>query len=167
MIAQCPNAARNPHTGEPVGKQVVYDILERLCYDVDPSHPWVHQARAARTALGPEDISRRLRLGQQMESLSHTPACYSRHIVWTDICNDVLPLTIRKANDQARARKGSHGWISPGSEMDSSNMRGKKEDLRLAGAKMCCFSTSWRTCEVVHLGRYRSFGGGGVLWRPR
>ena len=36
FTAHCPNASVNPVTGEPVSKQVVYDVLGSRCYDVDP-----------------------------------------------------------------------------------------------------------------------------------
>ena len=35
VIAQCPNAAINPATGEVVCKQVIYSIFESRCYDED------------------------------------------------------------------------------------------------------------------------------------
>ena len=141
IIAQCPNAAMNPFTGEAVGKQVVYDVLERLCYDIDPNLPWVHQRRAAKTALSTEDIAKRLSFGRYMVSLHHTPSWYFRRVVFTDICNDVLPLTKKKASDQALARKGGSGWISPGSEAASENLRGRKEDLKLCGSE--CVRVYW------------------------
>ena len=31
VIAQCPNASIHPVTGEPISKQVVYDIFESRC----------------------------------------------------------------------------------------------------------------------------------------
>ena len=51
IIAQCPNASINPTTGEPVGKQVVYDILGNRCYDIDPDTPWSHQKRMAKVGM--------------------------------------------------------------------------------------------------------------------
>ena len=105
-IAQCPNASRNPHTGEPICKHVVYAIIERLCYDVDPALPWVHRPRASKSALSSQDIEKRLKFGRYMEALKHAPNLYSRNVIWTDACNDVLPKTQKKANEQALARKG-------------------------------------------------------------
>ena len=141
VIAQCPNASRNPETGEPVCKQVVYDIMERYCYDVDASCPWVHQARAAKTALTAQDIEKRLAFGLHMQGLNHRAEWYAQHVVWTDICNDVLPKTQRRANLQALARKGGSGWMSPGSETLPCNLRGKKEDLKLCGTE--CLRVFW------------------------
>ena len=76
-------------------------------------------------------MEKRVKFGSYMETLNHTAMWYYRNVIWTDICNDVLPLTQQKANQQALARKGHSGWISPGSETAPCNMRGKKEDLKL------------------------------------
>ena len=98
IIARCPNASINPIAGEPISKQVVHDILENRCYDIDPNMPWSHQKRLAKGAVLPQDIPKRLAFGHYMMSLRHTPYWYWRHAVWTDICNSVLPITPRKAN---------------------------------------------------------------------
>ena len=78
IIAQCPNATINPQTGEPVSKQVVYDILESRCYDIDPGAPWSHQKRLAKTAVLPQDVPKRLVSGRHMLSLRHTALWYWR-----------------------------------------------------------------------------------------
>ena len=72
IIAQCPNASLNPSTGEPVSKQVVYDILNNRCYDIDPSMPWSHQKRLAKVAVLPQDIPKRLAFGKHMLSLKRS-----------------------------------------------------------------------------------------------
>ena len=141
IIAQCPNATINPNTGEPVSRQVVYDILESRCYDIDPELPWTHRKRLAKTVLLSRDMERRVEFGEHMLGLGHTAHWYHRHVVWTDICNSVLPTTIRKANMQALAHKGGSGWISEGSQNEAYNMRGKKEDLVLAGKE--CIRVYW------------------------
>ena len=41
-----------------------------------------------------------------MRGLNHQGAWYYRRLVWTDICNEILPLSEPKANEQALARKG-------------------------------------------------------------
>ena len=141
IIAQCPNATINPNTGEPVSKQVVYDILESRCYDIDPDVPWSHRKRLANAALLPQDIEKRLTFGTHMLSLGRTPSWYFRHVFWTDICSSVLPTTLRKANMQALAQKGGSGWISEGAQCESCNRRGRKEDLVLAGRE--CVRVYW------------------------
>ena len=43
--------------------------------------------------------------GEWMRGLNHQGAWYYRRLVWTDICNKILPLSEPKANEQALARK--------------------------------------------------------------
>ena len=141
IVAQCQNASINPTTGEPVSKQVVYDILENRCYDIDPEMPWSHQKRLAKAAVLPQDVPKRIAFGKYMLSLEHTPSWYWRHVVWTDICNSVLPTTIRKDNAQALAQKAGSGWISDDAKHELVNMRGKKQELVLAGKE--CVRVYW------------------------
>ena len=141
VIAQCPNAFINPSTGEAVSKYVVYDILASRCYDIDPETPWCHQKRIAKVPVLPQDVPKRLDFGKHMLSLKHTALWYWRHIIWTDICNSVLPTTIRKANAQALARKSGSGWISDDAKRELENMRGNKRELVLAGKE--CMRVYW------------------------
>ena len=141
VVAQCPNASINPNTGEPVSKQVVYDILESRCYDIDPATPWSNQKRLAKRAVLPQDMPKRLAFGQHMLSLNHTPRWYLRHVVWTDVCSSVLPKTVRKANAQALAQKAGAGWMSNDAKHEPVNLRGTKEDLVLAGKE--CTRVFW------------------------
>ena len=141
VIAQCPNASINPVTGAPVSKQVVYDIMESRCYDIDPETPWCHQKRLAQVPVLPQDVPKRLAFGKHMLALKHTVVWYLRHVIWTDICNSVIPTTIRKANAQALARKGGSGWISDDAKRQPENMRGNKRELVLAGKE--CLRVYW------------------------
>ncbi len=76
-----------------------------------------------------------------MLSLKHSARWYWRHVVWTDVCNSVLPTTIRKANAQALAQKAGPGWISDDAKHEQVNMRGKKQELVLAGKE--CVRVYW------------------------
>ena len=111
IIAHGPNASINPNTGEPVTKQVVYDILESRCYDIDPDIPVSRQERLAKNAVLLQDVPKRLVFGGHMLVLRRTPAWYWRHVVWTDICNSVFPTILRKASAQALAQKVDSGRI--------------------------------------------------------
>ena len=122
-------------------KQVIYSIFEWRCYDEDPEVPWLHRPRASQHALTSEEIAKRLRFGKHMESLGHTANWFYRHVLWTDVCNDVLPLTEKKCALQTKARKGGSGWQSKGCEAKSYNMRGRKEDLKLSGSE--CMRVFW------------------------
>ena len=122
-------------------KQVIYSIFESRCFDEDPEFPWAHRSRSSKHALTTGEIEKRLRFGQHMESLGHAAAWYYRRVVWTDVCNDVLPLTEKRYALQTQARKGGSGWQSTGCETKSYNMRGRKEDLKLSGSE--CQRVFW------------------------
>ena len=92
-------------------KQVIYSIFESRCYDEDPHFPWAHRSRSCQYALTTGEIAKRLRFGHHMESLGHTAAWCYRRVVWTDVCNDALPLTEKKYALQTQARKGGF-WLA-------------------------------------------------------
>ena len=119
----------------------MYDIPENRCYDIDPAMPWCHQKRVATSPVLPQDLPKRLAFGVHMLGLMRTPYWYWRHVVWTDICNSVLPTTIRKANAQALAQKAGSGWMSDDAKHQLANLRGKKRQLVLAGKE--CTRVYW------------------------
>ena len=131
IIAQCPNASTNPSSGEPVSKQVVYDILENRCYDIDPDMPWSHQKRLAKVAVLPQDAPKRLSFGQYMLSLRHTPDWYWRRVIWTDICNTILPRTERRSEEMTMSRKSKRQWGSKGTRNQSDSLQGAPENKKL------------------------------------
>ena len=59
-----------------------------------------------------------------MENLNHQAAWYFRRLVWTDICNSILPRTEKKSNQIVLSRKGKKGWGSKGSRMKTGNLKG-------------------------------------------
>ncbi len=63
----------------------------------------------------------------------------SKNLVWTDLCNAILPRTETKAGDQARARKDHKGWMSRGSQKYSPNLRVSRTSLN---------QNSWDTLRV-------------------
>ena len=138
VLAQCPAAATNPNTGEPVAFQRLYDIFETKCYDNDPDVPWEHRKRLCQNALSPPMIEKRLLFGKYMEKLHQDKGWsverYFQKVIWTDMCNDVLPRSLAKAIAQAQARQGGSAWYSQDCATNSENLRGKKEELKLAGS---------------------------------
>ena len=130
LVAKCPEAVKNPHTGEAVDKKRVYDVLRESCYDEDPAEPWRHKRRLSRTAYTGEMMEKRLAWAVWMQSLRHRSAWLVKALIWTDICNSILPRTEKKATEQVLALKGGKGWMSNGSEEFSSNLRGRKEVLK-------------------------------------
>ena len=73
---------------------------------------------------------KRLAFGHFIQGLGKVPGYYYRHVVWTDLCHDVVPLSEQKATMQAQARKGKPGWMSEGHQEFSPNRRGPREPNR-------------------------------------
>ena len=73
------------------------------------------------------------------DEVRHRAAWYFQNVVWTDICNNILPRTEKKATEQALARKGKKGWMSSGSKLSSWNSLGERESLK---------QNSWGTLRV-------------------
>ena len=139
VVAQCPEATRNPQTGAPVHKKQLYAVLKQDCFDEGADEPWEHKARYSKAALTPDMMRKRLAFARHVRNWRRTVRWFRNNVVWTDICNSILPRTEAKASAQALARKGKRGWVSKGSEMHSANLRGKKEDLK---------QNSWGTIKV-------------------
>ena len=62
------------------------------------------------------DRVRRLEWGRWMQTLRHSGEWYFLNLVWADLCNNVLPLSFKKAQLQAQARKRGKKWMSEGSQ---------------------------------------------------
>jgi hypothetical protein len=131
VVAQCPRAALNPDTNKPVGKKRIYDVMREDCYDEDPELPWKHRPRLQKSALPAELMEKRWTWSRQMkQTTAYTPGWCYRNMLWTDLCNDILPRTQAKAALQALARKGKKGWGSDGSQTYSANLRGNDSVLK-------------------------------------
>ena len=141
ICGNCPDAVKNPETGKPVDKRAVYTVFKERCYD-DEEHPentWSNKPRLCRTALPAEMRLRRYNWAVWMLSLRHTAKWYFENLVWTDICNSVLPRTEKKAEEQALARKSGKVWVSEGCQQNDNNLRGDKRALK---------TNSWDTVRV-------------------
>ena len=75
-------------------------------------------------------MAKRYKLAQEVQKIPRTSRWYYHNVVWTDLCNSILPRTEQKATEQALARKGARGWGSKGSELSSFNLHGSKEVLK-------------------------------------
>ena len=139
IVAQCPDATRNPKTGAPVDKKAVYAVLRQDCFDEGADEPWEHKARYSKAALTPGMMKKRWAFARHVRRWGHSVLWFMNHVVWTDICNSILPRTEAKASAQALSRKGKRGWLSKGCEMHSANLRGKPEELK---------QNSWGTIKV-------------------
>ena len=130
IVAACPQASLNEETGRPVAKKRVYAVLREECYDETPDKPWQHKARYSKSALPATMMENRLAFANHALAWARTPAWFFNNVVWTDLCNSILPRSEKKSTEQALARKGKRGWMSPGSELFSCNLAGKKESLK-------------------------------------
>ena len=97
ILAACPDATRNPQTGQAVSKKAIYTVFRELCYDETPEKTWSHQARFARVALTGTQMTKRLAWAEHMQTLRHTADWYYRKLAWCDLCNSILPRTQQKA----------------------------------------------------------------------
>ena len=133
VIARCENAAINPDTGEPVDKALVYRVLREDIADSDDSDDhWDHRPRLSRQALDPPQIEKRYAWAKWMsEVLKHTSLWYFTNLVWCDLCNSILPRTMRKEAEQALARNSNMFWGSKAEQKHSPNLRGSKKALKM------------------------------------
>ena len=139
VVAACPKAALNPKTKRPFSKSTVYSVFQEDCYDDDPFLPWVCKARYSKKALTLEMMERRRKFADYILSLHHNNAWFFNNLVWIDLCNSIIPLTEKKANEMTLARKAKRGWTSPGSELSSENSKGHAEVLK---------QSSWDTMKI-------------------
>jgi hypothetical protein len=125
----------NPSTGEVVGKKRVYAIMSESCYDDpdDPGDTWANRARLTKKALTETSKRQRLDWAIYMDQEGRSGCWYFNNLVWTDICNSILPRTEKRHLEMTLARKGSRGWGSENSKLDDKNLRGKKEVLKQKG----------------------------------
>ena len=123
----------------PMKYHTMYLIFQEDCYDDAPFLPWVCKARFPKTALTHEMMERRLKFADYVSALRRNNAWFFNNLVWTDLCNSIIPLSEKKANEMALARKANKGSTSPGSEMSSDNSKGHAEALK---------QKSWNTMRI-------------------
>ena len=126
VATRCKSSLTNPATGKMVDKARVYTVFWESCYDEGAHDTWGNLHRGSKDQLTDPQIAKRYAYGLHMQSLKHTAVYYRNKIVWTDICNKIIPLTEKKASEQALARKGKRGWISTKSRSANRNLAGSK-----------------------------------------
>ncbi len=72
-------------------------------------------------------MERRVKFADFVLELRHNANWFSINLVWA---NSIVPLNEKKANQMALARKWNKGWMSPGSELSSANLKGHPEALK-------------------------------------
>ena len=87
----------------------------------------------SRSALTEEMMAKRARLAGVVLARGHSSEWLFENIVWSDLCNSVLPRTEKVAAAQALARKSNKGWGSKGCREFSRNLRGSQEVLKQKG----------------------------------
>ena len=70
---------------------------------------------------------------------SHTAEWCYKNVIWIDLCNSIIPTSEKKADQMALARKSGSGWMSPGFQEFSRNLKGKPETLK---------QKSWNTYKL-------------------
>jgi hypothetical protein len=68
-----------------------------------------------------------------MDEEGRSGCWYFNNLVWTDICNSILPRTGKRHLEMTLARKGSRGWGSENSKLDDKHLKGKTEVLKQTG----------------------------------
>ena len=71
------------------------------CYDDDPRVPWEHKSRYSKKALPDARKKRRAAFTAYVSRLGHNAQWYFNHVVWTDLCSSIIPLSQKKANEMA------------------------------------------------------------------
>ena len=101
LVANSPNALLNLESNQPVGKKRVYKIMEGNCYDDpdDPEDTWGHRARSSKRALTDGEIKKRWDWGIYMQGLKWLPSWIFKWIIWTDMCNTLLPKTEKRKTE--------------------------------------------------------------------
>ena len=79
---------------------------------------------------------------QWVLALGHTDHWYSHFVIWTDVCNSILPRTEEKAAQLAESRMGSRVWCSEDATMESENLKGPTSYAKQNGTinliSFCC-----------------------------
>ena len=126
IVAANPRASQNPGTNRPVHKKAIYKVLRKRCYDdpKDKEDTWDHAARWSKKALTDGQMKARHRWALGMLRNPKTPKWYYNNLIWTDICNSILPRSELKSQQQALARKGKKGWGSKKKALAQKNLQG-------------------------------------------
>ena len=137
LVAANPNALANAGTMVPVDKKIVYKILRKRCHDNvdDPDDTWTNQVRLSQNALtdGQKVERHTWALGFQENDITRkrrTANWFFHNVVWTDICNTILPRTKKRHEEMILARKGKKGWMSSKTKRASKNLKGNASKLK-------------------------------------
>ena len=132
VVAHNPKACVNPDTERPVDKKVIYKLLKRRCHDDpdDPEDTWAHDYRCSKKALTEGKIEARYKWASELEGNILKPEWCYQHLIWTDICNSILPRSENMHLKQVLARKGRKGWGSKKTKRKSRNLQGDTKPIK-------------------------------------
>ena len=130
LVSATPKALANADTEAPVDKNVVYKILRKRCYDSvdDPDDTWKHNLTLSQTVLtdGQKAERNTWALGFQENDIRkkrRIAIWFYYNVVWTDICNSILPRIRKRQEEMISARKGKKGWGSSKTKRQSKNLK--------------------------------------------
>ena len=118
---------------------MIYKLLKSQCYDEGSEVPWVHETRYSKNALTQRQIEARYTWAWDLEGNILNPEWCWKNLIWTDICNTILPTTQALHQKQVVARKKKKGWGSPDS---------RKKSINLVGDKKVTKQNQWGTKRV-------------------
>ena len=98
-----------------------------------------HRPRPSKVALSENVQAGRLTWAEAFKALGIDPGWLYRHLVWTDLCNTVLPRTEQRHIAQTLAKKGKRSWRSKKTKMLSQELRGDPRALK---------QQAWNTIKV-------------------
>ena len=75
-------------------------------------------------------MEERLKWAKKLEGSILKPEWCYQHLVWTDICNTILPRNEEMHKKQVSARKGRKGWGSKKTKKKSKNLQGDERTIK-------------------------------------
>ena len=133
VVFACPEATRNPDTGEPFSGKAIRKVFAEDCYDFEPASPWKFQAALQKVFLPDSVKAHRLKMAKHI--LQHGPAeaWWAQHVVWFDPCCSIIPGSQNQYDKMRQALKGKRRYISDDAKMYSPNLQGPPTALKQRG----------------------------------
>ena len=134
-VAHSREALTNPETGEVVHKKRYYQIIKTRCYDDpnDKSDTWANRTRYSKNALTATQEQERHTWSLGMLAKTLNAYWWRTFVIWTDICNTLLPSSQRRHEQLVLSKKRRKGWGSKNTPLDSDNLAGKPEGKKQKG----------------------------------
>lgn len=151
LVAATPKALANAETEAPVDKNVVYKILRKRCFDSvdDPEDTWKHQARLSQNALTDEQKAQRHTWALDFQEgriakKRRTANWFYHNVVWTDICNSILPRTQKRHEEMILAELKDQACVQKPERQHC------KDQAKVLGFHQGVLGTNPGTWQVAH-----------------